>query len=102
VDSSLHIWVRRIGVPLLVGAVLVTVLPNSARILGPAFGAAAWTAAAVGYVCIFVGIPFLLIIVGKSGYKVLLKPYVRAWRIRTIRDRRLLREAAARQTHAEE
>lgn len=101
-DSSLHIWVRRIGVPLVIGAILVAILPNSGRILGPAFGAAAWTAAAIGYVCIFVGIPFLLVIVGKAGYRVILKPYVRAWRIRTIRDRRLLREAAARQTHAEQ
>jgi hypothetical protein len=98
VDSSLHIWVRRIGIPLLVGAVLITILPNSARILGPAFGVAAWAAAAVGYICIFAGIPFLLIIIGKAGYRVVLKPYVRAWRIRMIRDRRELREAAARQS----
>lgn len=100
-DSSLYVWVRRIGIPLLVGAAVIAVLPGSARFLGPAFGVAAWTAAAVGYICIFVGIPFLLILVGKAGYRVVLKPYVRAWRIRTIRDRRLLREAAARQTHAE-
>ena len=100
-DSSLHVWVRRIGVPLVVGVALVAILPNSARILGPALGAAAWTAAAIGYVCIFVGIPFLLVIVGKAGYRVILKPYVRAWRIRMIRDRRELREAAARQSQEE-
>jgi len=101
VDSSFHVWVRRIGFPLLVAAILMAVVPEWARFLGPAFGVAAWTAAAAGYLCIFVGIPFLLIVVGKAGYRVVLKPYVRAWRIRTIRDRRLLREAAARQTHAE-
>ena len=100
-DSSFYLWVRRIGLPLLVVAAVLAVLPGSARWVGPALGVAAWTAAAAGYICIFVGIPFLLFTVGKAGYKVVLKPYVRAWRIRTIRDRRLLREAAARQTHAE-
>jgi hypothetical protein len=94
------VWVRRIGLPLL-AVLLLGLFLHSAWLLGPIIGVAAWTAAAAGYVCIFVGIPFLLIVVGKAGYKVLVKPYVRVLRIRRIRDNRWLREAAARQSHVE-
>lgn len=95
-DSSIYAWGRRIGIPVLLAVILVLLFPVSAQILGPVFGAAAWTGAAVGYIFIFLGIPFLLIIVGRPVYRLFLKPYVRARRIRLIRDRRLLQDAAAR------
>jgi hypothetical protein len=102
VDSALNIWTRRIGLLLLFALVLALLLPASAGIIGPLFGIAAWTGAAFGYICVFAGIPFLLWIVGKAGYNAVLKPYVRARRIRVIRNHRLLREAAERQPSAEE
>ena len=95
-ETSLHIWVRRIGIPVLLAAILLLLFPVSAPIIGPAFGVAAWTGAVIGYSFIFVGIPFLLVIIGRPVYRLFLQPYVRARRIRAIRERRLLREAAAR------
>jgi hypothetical protein len=49
-----------------------------------------------GVLIFLVGMPLFFWVMGEAGYKVFLRPYVRAFRIRTIRDRRLLREAAAR------
>lgn len=95
-DTSLHIWLRRIGIPVLLAVVLLLLFPVSAQIIGPVFGLAAWTGAAVGYIFIFLGIPFLFVIVGGPAYKLFIKPYVRVRRIRAIRERRLLHEAAAR------
>ncbi|HET9181772.1 MAG TPA: hypothetical protein VFP59_06545 [Candidatus Angelobacter sp.] len=95
-DTSLQMWVRRIGIPVLLAAILLLIFPVSARIVGPVLGVAAWTGAAVGYIFIFLGIPFLLVIVGRPVYRMFLKPYLRARRIRLIRERRLLQEAAAR------
>jgi hypothetical protein len=46
-----------------------------------------------------VGMPFFFWIMGEAGYKVFLRPFVRARRIRKIRERRLLMEAAARREH---
>jgi hypothetical protein len=102
VDSPLNVWVRRIGVPLLGTVILVLVFPGSARFIGPAFGVVTWTGAALGYIFIFAGIPFLLTVVGKAGYKAIIKPYVRARRIRFLRHRRLLREAAVRDEAAQQ
>jgi hypothetical protein len=96
VDTSLHIWLRRIGIPVLLAVVLLLLFPFSAQIIGPVFGVAAWTGAAIGYIFIFVGIPFLLVVLGGPVYRLFFKPYVRVRRIRAIRERRLLREAAAR------
>jgi len=96
VDTSLHAWVRRIGLTVLIAVILFLLFPVSAQIIGPAFGVAAWTGAAIGYIFIVLGIPFLLVIVGRPVYRQFLMPFVRARRIRSIRERRLLREAAAR------
>lgn len=95
-DSPLNIWIRRIGIPLLVAVIAVVLFPYSARLIGPLLGLSVWAAAAIGYVFIFLGVPFLLWIVGKACYKIFLKPYVRARHIRMLRERRLLNEAAAR------
>ena len=100
-DSPLNVWARRVGIPLLLGVIAVLLVPVSARILGPVLGIAAWTGAAFGYVCIVLGIPFLLWIVGRAVYNTFIRPYVRARRIRLITQRRLLREAAARGSSAQ-
>lgn len=101
-DSPLHAWVRRIGIPILLAVILLLLFPFSAQIIGPVVGVAAWTGAAVGYIFIVLGIPFLLVIVGRPVYRLFLEPYVRARRIRAIRERRLLREAAARGPSAQD
>lgn len=101
VDSALNVWIRRVGLVAALALLLALFLPATARFIGPLFGLAAWTGAAVGYVCLFVGIPFLLLTVGKAGYNSMLRPYVRARRIRVIRNQRLLREAAERQVSEE-
>jgi len=96
VDSPLNVWIRRIGIPLLLAVLAVVLFPFSARLIGPLLGLSVWAAAAVGYVFIFLGVPFLLWIVGKACYKIFFKPYLRARRISRLRERRLLNEAAAR------
>lgn len=96
VDSALNVWTRRIGLVAGLALLVALFLPATARFIGPLFGLAAWTGAAVGYVCLFLGIPFLLLTVGRAGYNSMLRPYVRARRIRVIRNQRLLREAAER------
>lgn len=100
-DSPLNVWIRRVGIPLLVAVLAVVLFPLSARLLGPLLGLSVWAAAAMGYVCIFLGIPFLLWIVAKACYKIFFKPYVRARRIRMLRHRRLLHEAATRASSTE-
>lgn len=100
-DTSLHAWLRRIGIPVLLAVILLLLFPVSAQIIGPVFGVAAWTGATIGYIFIFLGIPFLLAIIGRPVYRLFLEPYVRARRIRSIRERRLLREAAARRDSAQ-
>jgi hypothetical protein len=101
VDSTLNVWIRRIWRLALLALFLVLLLPASARFVGPLLGVAAWSGALFGYICIVLGLPFLLSIVGRAGYNAVLKPYVRARRIRVIRNQRLLREAAERQAPGE-
>lgn len=52
-----------------------------------------------GILIFLVGMPLFFWIMGEAGYKVFLRPFVRALRIRKIRERRLLMEAAARREH---
>jgi hypothetical protein len=49
-----------------------------------------------GYAIFLIGMPLFFWIIGEAGYRTFLKPYVRVWRIRRIRNRRLWDEAAAR------
>jgi hypothetical protein len=55
----------------------------------------------LGYVIFLIGIPFFIWIMAESIYRVLFKPYVRAWHINHIRNSRLLREASARRGDTE-
>jgi len=50
----------------------------------------------VGYAIFLIGMPLFFWIIAEAGYRVFLKAYIRALRIRKIRERRLLNEAASR------
>lgn len=95
-DASFHVWTRRIGIALLVALGATLLSPLSGRIINPFFHFAVWAAATLGYIFIFVGIPFLLWTVGKTVFRTFVTPYIRTRRIRSIRERRLLAEAAMR------
>ncbi len=95
-DASFHVWTRRIGIALLV-AVGATLLSSvSGQVVEPLIRFAVWAAATLGYLFIIVGIPFLLWTVGKTVFRTFVTPYVRTRHIRSIRERRLLAEAAMR------
>jgi hypothetical protein len=98
VDASFHVWTRRIGVLLLVAIGVTLLSPLSGRFVEPLIRVGVWTAATLGYIFIIVGIPFLLWTVGKTVFRTFITPYVRSRRIRSIRERRLLAEAAMRGT----
>lgn len=95
-DASFHVWTRRIGVVLLIAAGATLLYPVSGRIIEPFIRFAVWAAATLGYIFIIVGIPFLLWMVGKTVFRTFFTPYIRSRRIRLIRERRLLAEAAMR------
>lgn len=83
--------------PLLVLLVLAALLfPVTARIAGVGLSVLLLVLMVVGYLIFVFGMPFFAWIMGEAGYKVLLKPYVRAWRINRIRNARYLREALER------
>ena len=85
---------------LAVAGLLVVVLLVLGRALGVGLSPAAvlgyLLVAVAGYLVFLIGMPFFFWIVGEAGYRTLLKPYVRAWRIHRIRNKRLWDEAAAR------
>jgi hypothetical protein len=86
---------------LVVAGLLVVVL----LVLGKALRAGLSLAAVLGYLLaalaayalFLVCIPLFFWIIGEAGYRTLLKPYLRAWHIRRIRNKRLFDEAAARE-----
>jgi hypothetical protein len=96
VDASFHVWIRRIGVALLVAIIAALLFPLSAQIAAPFIHIVVWAAAALGYVFIIAGIPFLLWMIGRVVFRTFVTPYVRIRRIRMIRERRLMAEAAMR------
>jgi predicted ABC-type exoprotein transport system permease subunit len=54
-------------------------------------------AAFAAYALFLICMPFFFWIVGEAGYRTFLRPYLRAWHIRRIRNKRLWDEAAARE-----
>ncbi|HKF23598.1 MAG TPA: hypothetical protein VKE93_18635 [Candidatus Angelobacter sp.] len=89
-------WLKRIGFWLVVLALFLLLSPVIARIAGVGLGLASLAIIILGYLILVVGMPFFAWIIGEAGYKVFLKPYVRAWRINRIRNARYLREAMER------
>lgn len=74
-------------------------LPLLAELLGLAVGLSVLLLEIAGCFIFLVCIPLFFWIMGEAGYKVFLRPFVRARHIRKIRSRRLLLEAAARDNH---
>lgn len=84
------------AVVLVIVAVACILLPLAAKFLGLAVGLSFLALQIAGYIflCIFMLLFFW--IMAEAGYKVFLRSWVRARRIRKIRNRRLMFEAAAR------
>ena len=89
-------WLMREGVGLLLVALLAVSFPVTAKFAGLGPGILLVILIVLGYLVFVVGMPFFAWIMGEAGYKVFLKPYVRAWRINRIRNARYLREALER------
>src|SRR6185312_7995896 len=75
-------------------------LPLLANLLGIAVGLSFLLLIIAGCFILLVCIPLFFWIMGEAGYKVFLRPFVRARHIRKIRSRRLLLEAATRDNHS--
>ena len=84
------------GVWLVILALLLVLFPVIARMVGAGVWLSLLTIIVLGCLVFLVGMPFFAWIMGEAGYKVFLKPYVRAWRINRIRNARYLREAMER------
>jgi len=82
-------------------AVLLLLLPVLTQVVGLGLAFALALILLLGYAIFLIGIPFFIWIMVESMYRVLLKPYVRAWHINHIRNSRLLREASARRGNTE-
>lgn len=95
-DASFHVWIRRIGVALLVAVGATLLSPLSGQLIAPLIRFAVWAAATLGYIFIVAGIPFLLWMVARVLFRTFVTPYVRGRRIRLLRERRLMAEAAMR------
>ena len=93
------LW-KRLPAILAVAGVLVVVLLVMGRALSNGLSPAAVLGyvlvAVAGYVVFLVGMPLFFWIVGEAGYRTFLKPYVRAWHIQRIRNKRLWDEVASR------
>jgi hypothetical protein len=87
---------KRVGVGLVILALLVLLLPMIASVAGAGLWLFLLVIMILGYLIFVVGMPFFAWIMGEAGYRVFLKPYVRAWRINRIRNARYLREAIER------
>jgi hypothetical protein len=81
-------------------AVLLALLPLLLYLLGVAVNLTFLAIEVTGILIFLVGMPLFFWIMGEAGYKVFLRPFVRAHRIRTIRNRRLLREAVERRNNS--
>jgi hypothetical protein len=89
-------WLNRVGPALVLLFLAALLFPAVARIAGVGLGFFLLALVVLGYLIFAVGMPFFAWIMGEAGYKVFLKPYVRAWRINRIRNARYLREALER------
>jgi hypothetical protein len=95
-----HRW-KKVTAWLATTAVLLFLLRFLTQVVGLGLGIALALILVLGYVIFLIGIPFFIWIMAESMYRVLFKPYVRAWHINHIRNSRLLREAAARRGDTE-
>lgn len=94
--SSLKVRLKAFAIAVAAAVLLWLLLPWMAGLLGFAFSLSISAIALIGWVILFVGLPFAVWILAESIYRVFLKAYVRAWHINRIRDARYLKEAAER------
>lgn len=94
--SSLNIWLKRLAIASAAALLVWLLLPWVAGLVGLALGLSISVVALIGYLILFVGLPFVVWILAESIYRVFLKVYVRAWRINRIRDARYMKEAVER------
>jgi Mn2+/Fe2+ NRAMP family transporter len=87
---------KQLAILLVFLLIAYVLLPYLADVLGLAAGLSFLAVQVIGYAIFLVGIPFFLWIMAEACYRIFLRPFLRARRIRRIRDHRLLIEAAAR------
>lgn len=92
-SPATKLWLKRAAIVLAAITFFVLVIP---RFMGATLGFGISAVAMFGSIAILAGLPFLAWIVFGAGYKIFLKPYVRAWHINRIRNQRDLREATNR------
>lgn len=93
---GLKIGLKRLATILAVAGAVLVLLPFLADLLGLAVGLSLGAVVIVGYAIFLVGMPLFFWIMGEAGYRVFLKPYVRAWHINRIRNSRALKEVIQR------
>jgi hypothetical protein len=106
--SGSKLWLKRLAAWLATTALLLLLLPMLDRTLGLGSIVSVGLLMLLGYAIVLLGIPFFIVgipfafwVMGENVYRVLFKPYVRAWHINHIRNSRLLREASARRGNSE-
>ena len=95
-SSALKRLITKFVIVLAVAAVIYLDYPAVLRSLASVLKELSLWIQLLGYAATLVLVPFFLWIMAEAGYKVFLRPTVRARRIRKIRDKRLRLEAAGR------
>jgi uncharacterized membrane protein len=96
VTSARKRWTGKFVIVLVIAGAVYLAYPAMLEILASILKELSFLFQVFGYAAALVIVPFFLWIIAEAGYKVFLRAPLRAWRIRQIRHRRLLREAAAR------
>jgi len=94
--SSIVKTLKRCVISIAVLIVIFWLLPLLVQFLELALVSPLSAAIIAGYVILAIGMLFLFWIMAEAGYRVFLRPSLRARRIQRIRSRRLFREATDR------
>jgi uncharacterized membrane protein len=96
VQPVLKVWLKRAAIVVAVVALSFIFLPVLANLIGLTFALSFGVIELIGLAIFFVGMPLFLWVMVEAGYRVFIRPSWRVWHIQRIRNRRLLREASAR------
>jgi len=96
VSPALKRWTRKFFIVLVIALAVYLTYPAVLGALSSILKEASVWFQVFGYAGALIIIPFFMWIMAEASYKVFLRPTVRARRIRKIRNRRLMLEAAAR------
>lgn len=94
--SAAKSWLKRVLIILAAVVLLLFLMQIVPALAGTGIDFTVSLLEILGFVLLFVGLPFLFWIIGGAAYRTLLKPYVRAYHIRQIRNARYLKEAVER------